>query len=109
MNSARYAAPADADKEPAEVRLHPDDAAEHGVDDRAAVVVTSANGELRGTARIDASVRRGVVSCTHGVVDANVGSLTSARDGVDVETGMPQASGVVVTVAPALSPRTAQG
>jgi anaerobic selenocysteine-containing dehydrogenase len=100
MNSARYTAPADADKDPEEVRLHPDDAAEHGIDDHAAVVVSSMNGELRGVARIDASVRRGVVSCAHGSIDVNVGCLTSARDGVDVETGMPQASGVVVTIAP---------
>jgi hypothetical protein len=54
---------------------------------------------MRGTARVDAGVRPGVLSCTHGVADVNVGHLTSAHDGVDVTTGMPQASGIAVTIA----------
>jgi hypothetical protein len=55
---------------------------------------------MHGTARVDASVRRGVVSCTHGVNDVNVAMLTSASDGVGADTGMPQASGIVVTIRP---------
>jgi anaerobic selenocysteine-containing dehydrogenase len=98
MNSARYVGDGDLAKEPPEVRLHPDDAASCGIDDGDSVVVASANGEMRGTARVDAGVRPGVLSCTHGVVDVNVGHLTSARDGVDATTGMPQASGIAVTI-----------
>jgi anaerobic selenocysteine-containing dehydrogenase len=98
MNSARYVTPVDAAREPAELRLNPDDAAALGVDDGARVRLTSANGDLDGIARRDPAVRRGVVSCTHGVADVNVARLTSAATDLDPETGMPQASGVPLSV-----------
>lgn len=100
MNSARYTAAADATREPADVRLHPDDAARGAVGDGDAVVVESAHGSVRGTVRVDLSTRPGVVSCTHGDDGSNVGELTSATDDLDPDTGMPRASGVAVTVRP---------
>lgn len=101
MNSARYVAPTDAGREPPEIRLHPEEAARRSITDGAAVVVESAFGALRGIVRLDANIRAGVVSCTHGEWDANVGRLTSAADGLDPSTGMPQSSGVPVEVRPA--------
>jgi anaerobic selenocysteine-containing dehydrogenase len=101
MNSARYVAPADADRDPAELRLHPDDAASLGIGDGTRVRLSSAHGSVEGLARCDANVRRGVVSATHGVADLNVGRLTSAVDAVDPDTGMPRASGIPVSLAPA--------
>jgi len=90
----------DVARDPAEIRLNPGDAAARSIDDGARVRVVSANGELEGTARVDPNLRSGVVSCTHGVPDANVARLTSARTDLDPETGMPQASGVPVAVVP---------
>jgi len=98
MNSARYVAIADRDREPAVIHMHPDDADASGVADGAYVRVTSAHGELEGVARLDTGIRPGVLSCTHGVIETNAGSLTSARRNVDPDTGMPQASGVRVTL-----------
>ena len=100
MNSARYTAADDVTKDPAEIRLNPDDAATLGIPDGTRVRVVSANGELEGTARLDPTVRPGVVSCTHGVADVNVARLTSATTALDLETGMPRASGVAVMLVP---------
>jgi anaerobic selenocysteine-containing dehydrogenase len=98
MNSARYVAPADVEREPVDVRMHPADVSAFGLADGEPVVVRSAHGRLDGVLRVDAATRAGVVSCTHGDVSANVGSLTSPYEDVDPETGMPTASGVAVTV-----------
>jgi anaerobic selenocysteine-containing dehydrogenase len=100
MNSARYTAAADVLREPPEVILNPDDAAAAGIADGAGVTVESAHGALEGTARVDAGVRSGVVSCTHGAFDTNAGNLTSPHSDVDPDTGMPRASGVAVTIRP---------
>jgi anaerobic selenocysteine-containing dehydrogenase len=100
MNSVRYVPLMDVAREPAELRLNPDDAAALGVDDGARVRLKSANGTLDGIARRDPTVRRGVVSCPHGVVDANVARLTSAATDLDPDTGMPRASGVPVILVP---------
>jgi anaerobic selenocysteine-containing dehydrogenase len=99
MNSARYTRSADAHREPAEVVLSPADAATACVADGDRVVLTSACGTVEGTLRIESSVRSGVASCTHGDMHANVAQLTSTNDDVDVDTGMPRASGVPVTIA----------
>jgi anaerobic selenocysteine-containing dehydrogenase len=101
MNSARYVAAADAAREPAELRLHPDDATPLGIGDGTPVRLESAHGAMEGIARHDANIRRGVVSATHGVADTNVGWLTSAEAAVDPDTGMPRASGIPVSLAPA--------
>ena len=86
--------------EPATVQLHPDDAGASGVVDGQAVVVRSNRGHLTGTARVDAAIRRGVVSIPHGHYGANV-NLLSDKDVLDPVTGMVRYSGIPVTVEPA--------
>jgi anaerobic selenocysteine-containing dehydrogenase len=80
-----------------DVLLNPEDAAGLGVADGQAVVLRSLAGEIRARARVDANVRRGVVSVPHGHPEANVNFLTSVRQ-VDPVTGMARYSGVPVTV-----------
>ena len=82
-----------------EVIVHPDDAATAGVVDGQAVVVRNAQGELSGVAKVDASVRAGVVSVPHGHQTANVNLLT-CKDDIDQPTGMAHYSGVPVTLHP---------
>jgi anaerobic selenocysteine-containing dehydrogenase len=82
-----------------EVLLHPDDAASAGVADGEPVIVRSASGELVGTARVDAGMRRGAVSVPHGHEHANVNVLTSHQQ-ADPLTGMARYSGVPVSVHP---------
>ena len=65
-------------------------------------MVRSAQGELTGVAKVDRSVRAGVVSVPHGHQEANVNLLTG-KDQVDLPTGMVQYSGVPVTLHPASS------
>jgi anaerobic selenocysteine-containing dehydrogenase len=87
--------------EPSEVLIHPEDAAAAGVLDAHAVVVRSASGELAGVAKVDTSIRRGVVSVPHGHAKAaNVNRLTDKND-IDPITGMAHYSGVPVSVVPA--------
>jgi anaerobic selenocysteine-containing dehydrogenase len=86
--------------EPAEVMLHPADAAAAHIVDRQAVVVRSAHGELTGVARVDPAIRAGAVSVPHGHENANVNRLTS-KDALDPVTGMAVYSGIPVTVHPA--------
>jgi anaerobic selenocysteine-containing dehydrogenase len=85
--------------EPAEIVINPVDATAAGVLDGHAVVVRSAHGELVGTAKVDASVRAGVVSVPHGHQGVNVNVLTG-KDEIDPVTGMARYSGVPVSVAP---------
>jgi anaerobic selenocysteine-containing dehydrogenase len=84
---------------PADVLLHPTDAAAAGVVDGQQVIVRSARGEIVGTAHVEATIRPGVVSVPHGHEDANVNFLTSIRD-VDPLTGMTHYSGFEVSVHP---------
>jgi anaerobic selenocysteine-containing dehydrogenase len=86
--------------EPAEIIIHPDDAAAAGVVARQPVTVRSANGELTGVATVDDSIRRGAVSIPHGHHTANVNRLTN-KDDIDVVTGMVRYSGIAVTLHPA--------
>lgn len=85
--------------EPVDVLVHPDDAVAVGVVDGAPVVVRTERGELTGVAKVDPSIRRGVVSVPHGHHAANVNALTD-KDVVDPLTGMVRYSGVPVTLAP---------
>jgi anaerobic selenocysteine-containing dehydrogenase len=80
-----------------EIIVHPDDAATAGVVDGQTVVVRNAQGELSGVAKVDASVRAGVVSVPHGHQTANVNLLT-CKDDIDQPTGMAHYSGVPVTI-----------
>ena len=79
--------------------VHPDDAAAAGVVDGQQVVVRSAQGELVGVAKVDASVRAGAVSVPHGHQGANVNLLT-CDDDIDLTTGMAHYSGFPVTLEP---------
>ena len=88
--------------EKAIVQLHPDDAGASGVIDGQRVVVRSHRGELTGTAKVDAGIRRGVVSIPHGHYGANVNML-SDKDVIDPVTGMVRYSGIPVSVEPAIS------
>jgi anaerobic selenocysteine-containing dehydrogenase len=82
------------------VLLHPDEAYAQGVADGEAVVVRSSDGAMRGVARHDPQIRRGVVSVPHGWPgEAHVGRLVSGRVG-DPLTGMVRLSGVPVEIAP---------
>ena len=92
--------------EPALVVLHPQDAADSGVDDGQPVLVRSKRGQLTGTAKVDPSIRRGVVSIPHGHHTINVNVLTD-KDAIDLVTGMVRYSGVPVTVAPVQPGRAA--
>jgi formylmethanofuran dehydrogenase subunit D len=62
-------------------------------------VVRTERGELIATAKVDASIRRGVVSIPHGHHIGNVNALTD-RTVIDPVTGMVRYSGVPVTVEP---------
>lgn len=78
--------------------LHPDDAADRGIVDGAAIAISSAHGQVTTVARTDDRAGRGTVTLPHGFVAASPTSLISG-DEVDPATGMPRATGVPVTVA----------
>jgi anaerobic selenocysteine-containing dehydrogenase len=99
-NSVRYAGTG---AEPV-VRLHPDDAVEARVHDGDRIRVAGGHGELTALLAIDANVRAGVVSVTHGRVASSPGTLTSSHVDVDAITTMPHASGVPVTIGRATLP-----
>jgi anaerobic selenocysteine-containing dehydrogenase len=56
-------------------------------------------GEMVGVAKVDPSIRRGVVSVPHGHQGANVNLLTD-KDDIDLVTGMARYSGVPVSLRP---------
>jgi anaerobic selenocysteine-containing dehydrogenase len=97
VNSALYARPGGAEREPPDVIVHPDDAAELGVVEGALVVVRSRAGSVEGRAHLDEQICRGAVSLTHGYFGVNVNQLVSAI-AVDPLTGQPQMSGIAVVV-----------
>jgi anaerobic selenocysteine-containing dehydrogenase len=80
-----------------EVLVHPDDARAAGVADGDEVEVVSETGRLRLRARMTDTIPPGVVSISHGWVDANVNTLISSRD-LDPLTGMPRSSGTAVSL-----------
>jgi assimilatory nitrate reductase catalytic subunit len=96
-NSVRYAGEG---AEPV-LRLHPDDAARLALDDGSRSTVVSAHGEVVALLAVDAGVRPGTASLTHGRASTPAGVLTSATVDVDPLTTMPLASGLPVTVTPA--------
>ena len=90
-----------AEREPADVLIHPADAAEAGVEHGQPVEVESAfGGRLVGIANVSASIRRGAVAIPHGWQSPNVSDLLSASEAVDELTGMPTYSGVPVSLTP---------
>jgi anaerobic selenocysteine-containing dehydrogenase len=84
---------------PADIILHPGDAAIHGIADGQRVRVYNKSGEIVLKAKLDAGMRRGVASIPHGHETANVNYLTSVED-VDPLGGMALYSGVPITVEP---------
>jgi anaerobic selenocysteine-containing dehydrogenase len=84
---------------PADIILHPDDAAARGISDGQKVRVHNASGEIQLTANVDPGMRRGVASIPHGHETANVNCLTSV-DVVDALGGMALYSGVPIAVEP---------
>ncbi len=86
--------------EPADILLHPDTAADHGISDGQTVRVHNKSGEITLTARVDAGMRKGVASIPHGHEHANVNFLTCADD-MDPLGGMALYSGVAVEIEPA--------
>lgn len=84
---------------PADVILHPDDAAAHGIVHGAPVRVRTDRGEIVMTANVSDTVRPGVASIPHGHESANVNLLTSVEQ-VDAMTGMVLYTGIPITVEP---------
>src|SRR5439155_14008218 len=83
--------------EPADLLLHPETAADHGIADGQRVRVYTKRGEITLTAKVNAGMRKGVCSIPHGHLDANVNNLTSTDD-VDRLGGMAHYSGVPIEV-----------
>lgn len=101
LNSAlRDAAAPGGRLEQAVIAIHPADAAAAGIDAPTVIAVRSAHGACTGPARIDASLRPGVVHVPHAWDAPGVGYLTDDTD-VDPLTGMPQCTAVPVEISPA--------
>ena len=83
--------------EPADIFLHPDTAADHGIADGQKVRVHNKSGEITVTAKVDPDMRKGVCSIPHGHLHANVNNLTSTDD-VDPLGGMALYSGVPIEI-----------
>jgi anaerobic selenocysteine-containing dehydrogenase len=83
--------------EPADIYLHPDTAATHGIADGQRVRVHNERGEITVTAKVDPGMRKGVCSIPHGHLHANVNNLTST-EAVDPLGGMALYSGVPIEV-----------
>jgi anaerobic selenocysteine-containing dehydrogenase len=84
---------------PADIILHPDDAAANGINHGQKVRVHTSRGEIFLTANVDAAIRRGVASIPHGHEVANVNYLTSVEK-VDKMTGMVLYTGIPIQVEP---------
>jgi anaerobic selenocysteine-containing dehydrogenase len=85
---------------PADIILHPDDAASNGIHHGQKVRVRTSRGEIFLTANVSASIREGVASIPHGHEIANVNCLTSVEN-VDAMTGMVLYTGIPIEVAAA--------
>ncbi|WP_445166474.1 molybdopterin-containing oxidoreductase family protein [Mycolicibacterium sp. Dal123E01] len=86
--------------EAAEIMINPEDSRAAGIINGQPVTVRSVSGELTGVARVDDTIRRGVVSIPHGHHTANVNRLTN-KDDIDTVTGMVRYSGIPVSLHPA--------
>ena len=83
--------------EDAEVWINPTDAV--AMADGSAVIVTTATGSIRATARITADIAPGSVSIPHGLRDQNVSVLTTGAIGTtDSLSGMVTQSGFAVEI-----------
>jgi anaerobic selenocysteine-containing dehydrogenase len=84
---------------PADIILHPDDAAANGIIHGQKVRAQTSRGEIFLTANVSATIRRGVASISHGHEVANVNCLTSVEQ-VDKMTGMVLYTGIPIKVEP---------
>ncbi len=82
---------------PADIILHPEDAAAHGIVTGGKVRVHTARGEIFLTALVSDTIRPGVASIPHGHETANVNLLTNVND-IDAMTGMVLYTGVPIGV-----------
>ena len=94
VNSYGRDLPSVLDREPADILVHPDDAAAAGSSTAAAFASRPRSAHLSGVVTVDDSIRRGAVAIPHGWSDPNVSALLSADENVDLLTGMPTYSGV---------------
>jgi anaerobic selenocysteine-containing dehydrogenase len=78
--------------------VHPVDAARAVVGDGDRVLIGTESGAMEAIARVDATMRPGVVSVPHAWRTQSVNNLLSCRHDVDPLTGMPLMSGVPVTI-----------
>ena len=85
---------------PADIILHPTDAAAHGIVHDGMVRVETTRGEITLTANVSDTIRPGVASIPHGHEVANVNLLTDSTV-VDRMTGMVRYTGIPIAVAPA--------
>ena len=96
-NSTAYVSGAVSRDSP-EVRVNPEDAAGRGLQSGDSARVASDFGVLDADVHLDARLRRGVISITHGWHEANVSRLTSASQGVDPLTTQPQMTALPVSL-----------
>jgi anaerobic selenocysteine-containing dehydrogenase len=102
VNSYGRDLPHVAEREPAAIVMHPDDASAAGLADGDDAVVTSGfGGTMTGVVQVDDGIVRGAVGIPHGWATPNVSDLLSVDEGVDPLTGMPTYCCVPVTLAPA--------
>ena len=85
---------------PADIILHPTDAAANGVLHGERVRVATKRGAIELTANVSDTIRQGVASIPHGHEVANVNLLTSVEN-VDRLTGMVLYTGIPIELAPA--------
>jgi anaerobic selenocysteine-containing dehydrogenase len=88
-------------------RIHPDAVSKCGAAD--VVAVASDHGTVTAPFVADPTLRRDVVSMTHGHADANPGHLTSTDSDVDPITAMPRVAGLPIALADAEDGETAEG
>lgn len=80
---------------PAEALIHPADAAARGIGDGQTIIARTPQGEIRLAARLDPTIRPGVVSIPHGHAAANVNRLTDAA-ALDPLGGMARYTGLAL-------------
>ena len=83
--------------EEANAIIHPADAHLHGISEGQMVRVSSKSGAIELVARLRPTMRRGVISISHGHLNGNVNRLTNKSD-IDTLSGMALYSGVPVEI-----------
>jgi len=81
------------------LQIHPDDAAERGIDDGDRVTVSNERGSVEVTADVTPAVREGVAFCTFHYADPLANALTG--DALDPEAKIPEFKHSAVAVEPA--------